>query len=65
MRKQWIRLVSEVGKCIVNGYVLDLKTRTNAGLVYPNFFLIQCIPVCKCLLKIIDTTTELKYIVDV
>ncbi len=65
MRKQRIRLVSEVGKCIVNRYVLDFKTRTNTRLVYPNLFLVQRIPVCKCLLKIIDTSTEVKYIIDV
>ena len=65
MCKQWIRLISKVSKRIINRYVLDLKAGTDAWLVYPNLFLIQCIGICKCLLKIIYTAAHIKNMIDV
>jgi len=65
VREQWVGLISQVSKCVINRYILDLESCTGTWLVYPHFFLVQCVSIGKGTLEIIDTCPQEKHIIEI
>ena len=65
MGEQWVRLICQVSKCVVNRDILDFEAGPRTGLIDPYFFLIQRIGIGQRTLKIIDAGSQVKYVMNV
>src|SRR5690349_15917327 len=57
-----VRLVGQVSESIINNHIFDPEAYANRWLINPHFFLVKCVAIRQCLLKIGNAGPKKQYV---